>query len=791
MLGSLLFKKPWIAALIVAVLLLPAASQIPNVEFASLRVFQNDEREAQKLLDAVGRRFVPEDILIAAYESEDVFAPKSLALARVLTRELSAMRVPIDDARTASVAFDVLSLSNVKDAFGTNAAFSMHPLIEDPIPTDAESVEHTRRRAHTNPLIAANLISADDKVAAIMIRVNPFLDDEGLVRAVEKIKERFAAVELETGTRFQLMGHAVTEAEFQTYAVRDLVRYTPVTAVVALLLCFAFTFSWWSTFALGTIIVVADLIALGVMPLIGYRYSPLSVAIAPASIILATSTVVHFMGEAGNSLYGEHRSWEVVREQVFREVIRPSFMCCLFTAIGFFSVYVSNVQAIREFGIAAAIVTGTTFVVTVCGIALWWTWWPVELFVKRGSPAVSSGFQDLLGRFCAVIVKYPAHTMAGAFVALVVCGSGINFLHINENALEYYPSDSPVRIANELIENRLAGTEAFAVVIETREPERFTDPRELAKLDSFAQELRVLAKADVVESIADQVKLMRQAVFSEDPREARIPDTQQQVRTLLAISGEERIHELLDKERRAVRISARTKIHGTKPLSEVFASIDARLAVLFPASEGYQSQIVGISKVFVETTGQIARSEIESLTLTCLAIVTLLMIMLRSVSAGLLTILPNAIPLLMVMGFMGWTGKPITVGNSMLCSIAFGVAVEDTIHLIEGYRERLRMGYSLEEAADYAFRVKAPAGIWTSIVLAAGFLAIGFASFQPVSDFGLLLSLAVTTSLFGNLIILPATVLLLKSRAGIAVPESAVLLVSPAPELRVIEGGVR
>src|SRR5262249_16715244 len=159
---------------------------------------------------------------------------------------------------------------------------------------------------------------------------------------------------------------------------------------------------------------------------------------------------------------------------------------------GFFSVYVSNVQAIREFGAAAAIVTGTTFVITVLGIALWWTWWPVELFVRRGSPAVSNGFQEMLGRFCARVIARPVRTLTLTGLAPGAAGFGTSYLHIDENALEYYPRDSPVRRANAFIEDRLAGTEAFAVVIEKREADTFTEPAELAKLDAFAGDLRVL-----------------------------------------------------------------------------------------------------------------------------------------------------------------------------------------------------------------------------------------------------------------------------------------------------------
>lgn len=135
----------------------------------------------------------------------------------------------------------------------------------------------------------------------------------------------------------------------------------------------------------------------------------------------------------------------------------------------------------------------------------------------------------------------------------------------------------------------------------------------------------------------------------------------------------------------------------------------------------------------------------------------------RSVSAGLLAMIPNIFPAVLVFGAMGWMGRLVDVGAMMTASVALGIAVDDTLHFLTWFGRGLRQGQTRQQAIVHAYRRCAPAMTQTTLVAGLGLLVFALSSFQPVSQFGLLMFILLAAALIGDLVLLPA---MLATRLG-------------------------
>jgi predicted RND superfamily exporter protein len=124
--------------------------------------------------------------------------------------------------------------------------------------------------------------------------------------------------------------------------------------------------------------------------------------------------------------------------------------------------------------------------------------------------------------------------------------------------------------------------------------------------------------------------------------------------------------------------------------------------------------------------------------------------------AGMVAMIPNVFPVLLVFGVMGHLGISIDIGTMMTASVAMGVAVDDTIHFLAWFREHLDRGLGRVEAVIETYRRVGPAMTQTTIVGGLGLFVFALSTFTPTQRFGTLMLVMLATALVGDLILLPA-----------------------------------
>jgi len=160
----------------------------------------------------------------------------------------------------------------------------------------------------------------------------------------------------------------------------------------------------------------------------------------------------------------------------------------------------------------------------------------------------------------------------------------------------------------------------------------------------------------------------------------------------------------------------------------------------------------------------IAKRNIDSMmvgnTLALLLISTILIAVLRSFKLGLISTVPNLVPMIMTFGIWGWVVGEIGLAVSVVAPVALGIIVDDTVHFLSKFRRaRVELGKSVEEAIHYSFHTVGTALFLTSIVLVCGFLVLTFSGFRMNVQLGFMTTIAIICALLADFLFLPTLIM--------------------------------
>jgi len=329
--------------------------------------------------------------------------------------------------------------------------------------------------------------------------------------------------------------------------------------------------------------------------------------------------------------------------------------------------------------------------------------------------------------------------------------------------MNYFRDDDPVRTDLVYVDEHLAGATSLEVFIDTGAIDGIKSPGVLRKMERIQDFLEQLEGVGATVSLADYVKEMNRAMRGGDDADRRIPDTRAEVAQLLLMLDDPRdLESLVDFDFQRARISATMRLSQSETLVAEVPGIEALLAREFPSPMA--ASATGMSKLISNMEVYLLRSQLRSLGYAFLTVLFFMTLALRSLRLGLLSMIPNVLPIGMALGLMGWLDIPLDPGTAMTGAVALGLVVDDTVHFLHHFRERTLLGDDLGTATRITLHDTGRAITMTSIILVAGFWLLTLASFQPNIYFGLLCGIAILLALLANLVVLPAVLALVRPR---------------------------
>ncbi|MCB9193923.1 MAG: MMPL family transporter [Flavobacteriales bacterium] len=575
---------------------------------------------------------------------------------------------------------------------------------------------------------------------------------DSLLMRVERTLQSTDLADARIAGRIQGQYHYIREMQ------RELVIFF-TTSVLLLIVVLAFTFrSWWSVLVPVTVVGLTVLWQVALMTLLGKALSVLTMLLPTILFVVGMSDVVHILERYREALGNGHQKRRALALAMY-EVGLATFLTSLTTAVGFLTLHTSAIRPIREFGTYTALGVGLAYVLA-------FTLLPAVLLLvpapRVRSGVTSAGWPVLLQALYDRVMRGRRLVLWGFTAVLVASALLVPRIKVNNYLLEDWPEDDPHKVDFHYFEKHFGGVRPFELEVTLADTtKRIWDADVLAAIDRVGRYAERTYGADRIASPATLVERAMQVMHAGDTAFRHLPDDPAELaqaeRLLRQFAGPSLIGDFVSADGRYARITGRMEDQGGYVHRGKNAAMNAWLDSTL-AGSGIQVHQTGMAYLIDRNNETLSRQMLLGLSLAFILIAAIMGFVFRDGRVTLIALLPNIFPLVVIAGVMGLTGIDLKVSTSIIFTIAFGIAVDDTIHLLGKLRIERAKGFAPPEAMQRAYVSAGRAVIVTSIMLCSGFVTLIASDFASVHYMGLLVSITLLVALLADLLLLPVLV---------------------------------
>ncbi len=674
--------------------------------------------------------------VVLAWEVEDAFSPDSLGILRELTRTLQ------DIPGVASVSSLDTAATVETGPFGP----FVRPLVPDEIGSDPE----LREAALANSFVRDQLVSRDGRLLLLAVQLEAGeLDSTALEREVlAGIDARLALPAFEA-LDIRRAGSPVFNRELERLNRRDNAIFTPLAlGMIAVVLFLLFR----SVVATGLALATIGLTVVWTQGLMGWIGVPMNITtslLPPLLMVIAVAYSIHVISGYVERL-GEGLTREQALHWTLHEMLPSCFWTAATTAIGFASLLAVRIESVRIFGLFA-----------VLGVVLAWIHGSIvlpALLVRLPLESVAERRAELPWlRF--VVAGSHRRWPALCFLAVVIALGcwGAPRVEVATHDGEFFRAENPINRAYRLIESRIGGVTPFEVELRGPSPGAFRTAEGVRTLDALQSRLAGVPELSAGTSLVDLLR-------ASDPR-LDLGDADAIRRELFLLSALEpfEMDRFLRDDARLARVSARAMAMTSARSEEILHELRADTRRFLPA--GWSARFTGLVPVFAQMEQYLVTGQLASYGSAILSVGLVFLFLHRSLRVAAIALVVNIAPIGPTAALMASLGIRLDVATIMVASIALGIVVDDTIHVLHAWRRGLELRGNADGALEYALGVAGRPTILTAVILVCGFGMLTFSDFQPTSHFGGLVAFTVAVSLAAELVLLPPALAWLAKRS--------------------------
>jgi predicted RND superfamily exporter protein/outer membrane lipoprotein-sorting protein len=740
---SFVLDHPWAVIGVVVLITVVTGSFIPKITFnASIDAMIPADDPVLVELAEVVEDFGTQDLFLIALQSEDVFSPAVLKKLNDLALELEAL---------PGVA-EVQSPFNAQRVDSSFFGIEIAPMTSG-LPQSPEAIQDFKETILDSPY-AGRLITADGRGAALFLELENFISNRNqLMEQIEEIVGRYQGPE-----RIHMVGDAYILYFTEQAMKEDLVKLVPFVVVIIGIVLYATLRS-----ALGIVIplVTVGTSVIWTVGLMIWRGIPVSIISMVMPVILVTigiASSIHILNKYQEGL-AAGLSKRKALEETFAAITSPVAMAALTTAAGFASLITAFVHPIREFGVLTAIGV-------MLAMALSLSLVPALLILVRepkvrlaeDKPKKDGLLTRILHTFVAWATHRPKLVVAGVALVLVLSALGAGRITLESNIVNYFGDSSPVKQATMVIEEVFGGSMQISVVVDTGEEDGIKDPAVLQELVVIQEYLDSWNAINHATSIADVIRELNQALWDGDPEFYAIPDSKEAVAQqllLFSMQGGSGIDSLVTYDYSRALVTAQMKTLDAEEMGQVMGAVESFLQERYGSGSNLSVYLSGTPKVMMRLMNRYVQTQVSSLISSTIGVGIIVGLLMKSVSLGLLSLIPLVFTVVINFGIMGFAGLPLDAVTSMISSVAIGIGVDYAIHYISRYRWEAAAGQGNAAALRITGTSAGRAILFNALALITGFLVLVFSHFRAIGVFGLLISAAMIVSSLAALLVIP------------------------------------
>ena len=754
-LGRMVVRYRWWIILVSVLMILFVSSGGRFIKFDNdERVYFSEDNPQLQAYEEIEKTYTKNYniFFVLAPQGGDIFNRDVLIAVAELTEK--AWKIPN--------ANRVDSLSNFQYTYSTGDDFIIEDLIDNaPDLSDADIVR-IKEIALSEPVLLNNIVSTQGHVTGINVNVlNPGKHEAEVNHAAQharvikqEIEEKYPDVKV------YLNGGLMFGNAFQEVAREDMSTLVPLMYGIILFLILFLLRTVSGTFATLIIIGASTLTAMGMSGWLGISLNATSVNAPTIILTLAVADCVHVLVTMIMSMRKGMSKHEAISESL-RVNTQPIVLTSVTTAIGFLCMNFSDAPPFGDLGNIVAVGVLAAMVFSLVLLPALMAVLPLKVRVTNADE------ESLTDRLSENIIRHRRPLLMGNLLIISIAVLGIANIELDDNFIGYFDQRYEIRQAADFTQQNLTGLDIIEYSLKSEGSGGINDPHYLQTVEAFANWYREQDNVTHVKVITDTIKRINQNMHEDDPAYYRIPDdpdlaAQNMLLYEMSLPYGLDLNNQINIDKSATRMVVIFANSSAKQLREMDEHARAWLQRHAPPSMfTYGSSL---SLMFAHISERNVKQMLGGTLLALILISILLMIALRSVKLGLISLVPNLVPACVAFGvwgvFVGEVGLAIAVVGSM----TLGVIVDDTVHFLSKYR-RAREQYKLnsEEAVQYSFATVGRALMMTTLVLVVGFCVLTFSGFKINADMGLLAALAIAFALIIDFLFLPPLLLAMDS----------------------------
>ena len=744
--GRWLIRNRWLVLLLSVVVFLVAASGVRYLAMnPDARVFFSEDNPHLLALEQLENTYVKTENLLF------ILVPRD---GEVFTRDtLDAVEWLTEESWQTPYSTRVDSISNYQNTRAEGDDLVVHDLIQDAAQYSEEEIASAREIALDRPTLAGRLLSHDVHVTAVQVLV---IKPEKSLNEVPEIMAFARDLEQRFESKYPnievyLQGSVAINMAFVEIPMRDLQTLFPLMFLFILAIVGVSTRTISGTFA--TLIVI-QMSVFGALGLFGWARAVLAPSSEISPIIILTLSVahsVHILTSMRLSMQEGLAKHDALVEAL-RINMAPVFITSITTAIGFLCMNFSDAPPFRLLGNIVATGVMIAFVMSVTLLPALVSLLPAR--VSQGS-GVGSRMMDSLANF---VVAYREKLFWGTGAVIVLLAFGILRIDLDDNFLKYFDQSEPIRVTSDFTEANLNGLQMLQYSVPAADEGGIADPEYLKNLEDFGHWFKSQPKVTHVAAITEVFKRLNQSMNGDDPAFYRLPEGRDLAAQYLLLYEMSLPYGLdlnnqINVSKSASQLMVSVKDISSKEIRELDARAQKWLSANVPK---VHAPGTGLSVVFSHISGRNIESMLAG-SLTALVVISMILIIaLRSVKIGFLSLVPNLFPAAMAFGLWGYLHGNVGLSIAIVLAMTLGIVVDDTVHFLSKYlRAQREHGMNSFEATRYAFRTVGVALWITSITLVTGFGALAISSFKVNADMGILSSVTIAFALIADFLFLP------------------------------------
>ncbi len=742
--AELIIKLKWLIITAVVGLTVFFGYQLKDIEIDAdvINSLPDDDSTAVLYTD-IGNKYGGNTMGMVIIQADNIFDTKVLESVKQVT----------DTIKYIEGISTVTSLTDVIDIKGSDWGIEIGKLVDEyDLPATKIQLDSLKHRVMSKEMYKGNLVSEDETSTLVLFTL---LDDADKQAVAKEVKEKITKLNLPEKISFG--GIPMMMDDISTLLLVDMRNLIPITFIIIMLvLLISFRSARGVILPLLTAS-ISIVWVLGIMQLSGYMLNLVSINMPVVLLAVGSAYTIHVINRVNECKEKDRRKALII---ALTYIIIPVLLSGITTAFGFISfVFGAYLTMIRDFGmftslgVLIALLISVVFVPAVASA--------FSMFKSQKSLKGRMKSEDtimgkmLLTPFSNLIVKHPKYITVIWITIMAISIWGIFNIKTSVNFIEYLQKDNTIRITENIIQKKFGGSIPVFVVFkgDMQSPDVL---KTMIKTGDYMKEYPEIAST---QSVADLIEEMND-VMGEGKK---IPDEQAKIEQLwFLLDGQDIMSQLVTYDLDEGIIQSKFASAKSEDAEEFVAYMNKYIKE--NSTDDCQIILTGMPSVYVKLNDSLINSQFSSLLIAILMVVLIVALILRSFPKGIYAAVPIVATIIILFGFMGVTGIPLDIATVLVASIALGMGIDYSIHIITHFSKKFDEVKNINEAIKDSIMISGKAIIINVLSVAAGFLVLIFSHIVPIQNFGLLVALSMVGAGVGALTLLPV-ILILANRA--------------------------